>query len=53
MHSWVGPYWVAVVAIIGPVGVAGGEMGACLAQQVSYPRVLRVGIVAYGVAAVA
>ncbi len=41
--------WVAV-AIIGPAGVAGGEIGARLAQRVS-DRVLRVGIVAYGVAA--
>ena len=41
--------WVAV-AIIGPAGVAGGEIGARLAQRVS-DRVLRMGIVAYGVAA--
>ena len=41
--------WVAV-AVIGPAGVAGGEIGARLAQRVS-DRVLRVGIVAYGVAA--
>ena len=41
--------WVAV-AIIGPAGVVGGEIGARLAQRVS-DRVLRVGIVVYGVAA--
>jgi uncharacterized protein len=41
--------WVAV-AIIGPASVVGGEIGARLAQRVS-DRVLRVGIVAYGVAA--
>ena len=41
--------WLAV-AIIGPASVVGGEIGARLAQRVS-DRVLRVGIVAYGVAA--
>ena len=41
--------WVAV-AIIGPASVVGGEIGARLAQRVS-DRVLRVGIVVYGVAA--
>jgi uncharacterized membrane protein YfcA len=41
--------WLAV-AIIAPASVAGGEVGARLAQRVS-DRVLRVGIVAYGVAA--
>jgi uncharacterized membrane protein YfcA len=41
--------WVAV-AIIGPASVVGGEIGARLAQRVS-DRVLRFGIVAYGVAA--
>ena len=41
--------WVAV-AIIGPASVIGGEIGARLAQRVS-DRWLRVGIVAYGLAA--
>jgi uncharacterized membrane protein YfcA len=41
--------WIAV-AIIGPASVVGGEIGARLAQRVS-DRVLRVGIVAYGIAA--
>ena len=41
--------WLAV-AIIGPASVFGGEIGARLAQRVS-DRVLRVGIVVYGVAA--
>ena len=41
--------WLAV-AIIGPASVVGGEIGARLAQRVS-DRVLRVGIVVYGVAA--
>jgi uncharacterized membrane protein YfcA len=41
--------WLAV-AIIAPASVAGGEVGARLAQRVS-DRVLRVGIVTYGVAA--
>lgn len=41
--------WVAV-AVIGPTSVVGGQIGARLAQRVS-DRVLRVGIVAYGVAA--
>jgi uncharacterized membrane protein YfcA len=41
--------WLAV-AIIAPASVAGGEVGARLAQRAS-DRVLRVGIVAYGVAA--
>jgi uncharacterized membrane protein YfcA len=41
--------WLAV-AIIAPASVAGGEVGARLAQRVS-DRVLRVGIIAYGVAA--
>jgi hypothetical protein len=50
MRCWVRLYWVAVVAIIGLAGVAGGEIDACLAQRVS-DGVLRVGIVAYGVAA--
>jgi len=42
--------WTAV-AIIAPASMVGGEVGARLAQRVS-DRVLRVGIVAYGVAAV-
>jgi uncharacterized membrane protein YfcA len=41
--------WLAV-AIIGPASVVGGECGARLAQRAS-DRVLRVGIVTYGVAA--
>jgi uncharacterized membrane protein YfcA len=41
--------WLAV-AIIGPTSVVGGEIGARLAQRVS-ERVLRGGIVVYGVAA--
>ena len=41
--------WTAV-AVIAPAAVVGGEVGARLAQKVS-DRVLRVGIVAYGVAA--
>lgn len=41
--------WVPV-AVIGTASVVGGEVGARLAQRVS-DRVLRVGIVAYGVAA--
>jgi len=41
--------WVAV-AIIAPASMVGGEVGARLAQRVS-DRVLRVGIVAYGIAA--
>jgi uncharacterized membrane protein YfcA len=41
--------WTAV-AIIAPASMIGGEVGARLAQQVS-DRVLRVGIVTYGVAA--
>jgi uncharacterized membrane protein YfcA len=41
--------WLAV-AIIAPASVVGGEVGARLAQRVS-DRVLRVGIIAYGVAA--
>ena len=41
--------WVAV-AIIGPAGVVGGEVGARLAQRVS-DRALRAGVVAYGLAA--
>ncbi len=41
--------WIAV-AIIAPASVVGGQIGARLAQRVS-DRVLRVGIVAYGVAA--
>jgi uncharacterized protein len=41
--------WTAV-GIIAPAGLIGGEVGARVAQKVS-DRVLRVGIVAYGVAA--
>jgi len=41
--------WTAV-AVIAPAAVVGGEVGARLAQKVS-DRVLRVGIIAYGVAA--
>jgi uncharacterized membrane protein YfcA len=41
--------WTAV-AIIAPASMVGGEVGARLAQRVS-DRVLRVGIIAYGVAA--
>lgn len=41
--------WTAV-AIIGPAALIGGEVGARLARRVS-DRALRVGIVAYGVAA--
>jgi uncharacterized protein len=41
--------WTAV-GIMAPAGLIGGEVGACLAQKVS-DRVLRVGIVAYRVAA--
>lgn len=41
--------WIAV-AVIAPAGVVGGEVGARLAQRVS-DRALRVGIVAYGIAA--
>ena len=41
--------WTAV-AVIAPAAVVGGEVGARLAQKVS-DRVLRVGIVGYGVAA--
>jgi hypothetical protein len=41
--------WVPVI-IIGVTSLVGGEVGARLAQRVS-DRVLRVGIVAYGVAA--
>jgi uncharacterized protein len=41
--------WTAV-GIIAPAGLIGGEVGARLAQKVS-DRVLRVGIVAYGVVA--
>jgi uncharacterized protein len=41
--------WTAVV-IIGPAALIGGEVGARLARRVS-DRVLRVGIVVYGVAA--
>ncbi len=40
----------AAVAIIGPAGVVGGEVGARLAQRVS-DRALRAGVVAYGLAA--
>ena len=40
----------AAVAIIGPAGVVGGEVGARLAQRVS-DRTLRAGVVAYGLAA--
>ena len=40
----------AAVGIIAPAGLIGGEVGARLAQQVS-DRALRVGKVAYGVAA--
>jgi uncharacterized protein len=43
--------WVAV-AIIAPASVVGGEVGARLAQRVS-DRALRIGVVAYGVAAAA
>jgi uncharacterized protein len=46
----VSPVEWAAVAIIAPAGVVGGEVGAHLAQRVS-DRVLRVGIVAYGVVA--
>ncbi|MDQ3911324.1 MAG: sulfite exporter TauE/SafE family protein [Actinomycetota bacterium] len=41
--------WLAV-AVIGPAGVVGGEIGARLAQRVS-DRMLRAGVVAYGVVA--
>ena len=41
--------WTAV-GIVAPADLIGGEVGARLAQKVS-DRVLRVGIVAYGVAA--
>jgi uncharacterized membrane protein YfcA len=41
--------WTAV-AVIAPASMVGGEVGARLAQRVS-DRVLRVGIIAYGVAA--
>ena len=41
--------WVAV-AVIGAASIAGGELGARLAQRVS-DRVLRLGIVTYGLAA--
>ncbi|MDP8948847.1 MAG: sulfite exporter TauE/SafE family protein [Actinomycetota bacterium] len=41
--------WIAV-AVIAPAGVVGGKVGARLAQRVS-DRALRVGIVAYGIAA--
>ncbi len=41
--------WTAV-AVIAPAALLGGEVGARLAQKVS-DRVLRVGIIAYGVAA--
>src|ERR671916_1713071 len=40
----------AAVAVIAPAAMVGGEVGARLAQKVN-DRVLRVGIVAYGVAA--
>ena len=40
----------AAVGVIAPAGLVGGEVGARLAQRVS-DRALRVGIVAYGVAA--
>ncbi len=40
----------AAVAVIAPASLVGGEVGARLAQKVS-DRVLRVGIIAYGVAA--
>ncbi len=40
----------AAVAIVAPAAVIGGEVGARLAQKVS-DRVLRAGIIAYGVAA--
>ena len=42
----------AAVGIIAPAGLIGGEVGARLAQKVS-DRALRLGIVAYGVAAAA
>lgn len=41
--------WTAV-AVIAPAALLGGEVGARLAQKVS-DRVLRIGIIAYGVAA--
>ncbi len=41
--------WIAV-AIIGPASVVGGEIGARLVQRVS-DRALRIGVVAFGVAA--
>jgi uncharacterized membrane protein YfcA len=41
--------WTAV-AVIAPAALLGGEVGARLAQKVS-ERVLRIGIIAYGVAA--
>jgi hypothetical protein len=50
MRCWVRLYWVAVITIIGLADVADGEIDACLAQRVS-DGVLRVGIVAFGVAA--
>ena len=43
--------WTAVV-VIAPASIVGGQLGARLAQRVS-DRVLRVGIIAYGVAAAA
>jgi uncharacterized membrane protein YfcA len=41
--------WTAV-AVVAPAAVVGGEVGARLAQKVS-DRVLRAGIVSFGVAA--
>jgi uncharacterized membrane protein YfcA len=49
-YALVTPVEWAAVAIIAPAGVLGGEVGARLAQRVS-DRVLRAGIVAYGVVA--
>ncbi len=49
-YALVTPVEWAAVAIIAPAGVVGGEVGARLAQRVS-DRVLRTGIVAYGVVA--
>ena len=49
-YALVIPVEWAAVAIIAPAGVVGGEVGARLAQRVS-DKVLRVGIVAYGVVA--
>ncbi len=49
-YALVTPVDWAAVAIIGPAGVVGGEVGARLAQRVS-DRALRAGVVAYGLAA--